>query len=1253
MALNRRKLGSILLLTSGVVAALAVFLLYSETAMRWALNAAFSAMPQRISVEVMEGRLTGPIQLQGIHYDQEGVSIDVARLNIDWQPRALLGGEIRFTLLEADDIHVELLPSPRPAPVDEAPFERVDITLPVAVVLERLALQRISIKGPGSETPVLLSRLSAVLGFDRNTLVLDDLVAEGPQFSLSAKGRLAPQGAYPLKLETVFAIHLPESPLIEGKVELTGDLERLAIRQDLSRPARASLTAKVEHVLAQPLWDARLEMDRFSLSDLNPAWEPLALEGKILSEGSEDSFAMEARLQGDYLAEPWEARLDARHEDGTWHVLQLVLMLPQCDVQLDLQGEAELTADRQAVDMAGTWRNLGWPLQGERLVESPAGRLRLSGTPDDYRFEIDGQVQGTDIPAGRWSLAGNGTTRSVEIRRLQGNLLDGRVEGGGALAWDPGLTWRFDLRGSALDPSAQWAGVPEQLGFSLLGDGALEEGRYTAHVSLEDLSGSLQGASISGQANIDVDQGQITVSPLVLKAGSSFLVMEGDLGEQWSLSWRMDAPDLQQFYPTLAGSIESRGSISGSSGLPSVSGLLEGRGLAYGAHRVAHASVVLDWDPSDVDTSNVEMHLVDVETEGRHIRQVDILGTGRASQHTIHLWADASWAQLLGRIQGGYQAEVWKGEVDGVRLILPPSGVWHSTGAAQIVAGRERFSLKAWCLAGEADARMCMEGHWEEKGGGEGHVMAENLPLQVAGHWLPADISIDGRGRLDLHGVLTPSGDVEATAGFVSDEGVAAFEVTREDTVSLTYSDFQVNGRLRQGMASLGVNADLGDQGGLEGQLQIPVASLNPVSNQVEGAFEASLREFGMLTLLIPDAENIAGDLQARARVEGTPDDVTLDLDFDFSKGSIAFPAQGVTVEDIALRIRSDGKQENILNFEGGARSGPGTLHARGLFRPGRSHDWHLELDVTGKRFLAMNTPEYHVLVSPDLTLSVGHEKANISGVVTIPEAVLKPKSFSGAVHPSRDAIVVSGEETGQGGFAVHSNVRIQLGDYVRFDGFGLKGFITGQIQVIDVPGQLTSGTGELGIREGTFRAYGQNLIIERGRLVFVGGPIDTPGLDIRAIRKVEDVTVGFNVSGDIIEPRLNIFSDPAMSDTEALSYLLLGRPLERDETGKDNELSGAALALGVGGASLFGKKLGEGLGIDEVGIETESGTGELQLKMGTYLSPKLYVGYSRSLAEQLNIYMVRYRLSKRLTVSGESSSEAVGGDLLYTIEKD
>ena len=126
---------------------------------------------------------------------------------------------------------------------------------------------------------------------------------------------------------------------------------------------------------------------------------------------------------------------------------------------------------------------------------------------------------------------------------------------------------------------------------------------------------------------------------------------------------------------------------------------------------------------------------------------------------------------------------------------------------------------------------------------------------------------------------------------------------------------------------------------------------------------------------------------------------------------------------------------------------------------------------------------------------------------------------------------------------------------------------------------------GELWLNDGRYRAYGQRLTVRRARLLFAG-PIDQPYLDIEAIRQTDDVIAGIRLSGSAEQPTTQIFSEPAMSQEQALSYLVLGRPLSTN--GEDNNmLAQAALGLGLMGSSGVTSSLAKDLGIQDFQLDT------------------------------------------------------------------
>jgi translocation and assembly module TamB len=323
--------------------------------------------------------------------------------------------------------------------------------------------------------------------------------------------------------------------------------------------------------------------------------------------------------------------------------------------------------------------------------------------------------------------------------------------------------------------------------------------------------------------------------------------------------------------------------------------------------------------------------------------------------------------------------------------------------------------------------------------------------------------------------------------------------------------------------------------------------------------------------------------------------------------------------------------------------------------------DAPLELTLVADRFLVYNTEDSRVLVSPNLTVAMRGTRVDLKGDVEVPEAKIEYKRKFATVEVSRDAVFVGksaeaakASEAKAGKLEVHSRVRLILGEErVSFKGSGFNTRLTGSLLAIDEPGRPTVGTGELETQEGTYKAYGQDLTIEHGRLVFAGGPIDNPGLDARAYRKAKDgVIAGINIKGTLKTPEVTLYSDPPMAQADALAYLLLGHPLNQTTTSQEGSLvANAAGALGIKGGNMLAKKLASRFGLEEAKIETEGTYKEAALVLGKYLSPKLFVEYGIGLFTRVSTIRINYLVSKKWTVRAETGV-ANGADILYKIEK-
>ena len=128
------------------------------------------------------------------------------------------------------------------------------------------------------------------------------------------------------------------------------------------------------------------------------------------------------------------------------------------------------------------------------------------------------------------------------------------------------------------------------------------------------------------------------------------------------------------------------------------------------------------------------------------------------------------------------------------------------------------------------------------------------------------------------------------------------------------------------------------------------------------------------------------------------------------------------------------------------------------------------------------------------------------------------------------------------------------------------------------------------------------------------------------------------------------------MTQGNQLSYLVLGRPMSGSSGGEGSALNRAALALGLKGGNAVAEKIGSKLGLDQFGVESsEAGSStnpeNASFVVGKYLSPKLYISYGLGLFDPVTTLRLQYAISSHWKLVSESSNEASGGDVIYTIE--
>jgi translocation and assembly module TamB len=300
----------------------------------------------------------------------------------------------------------------------------------------------------------------------------------------------------------------------------------------------------------------------------------------------------------------------------------------------------------------------------------------------------------------------------------------------------------------------------------------------------------------------------------------------------------------------------------------------------------------------------------------------------------------------------------------------------------------------------------------------------------------------------------------------------------------------------------------------------------------------------------------------------------------------------GGNLSDGVLRLALQGQRLALEQFTAHDGSQGGTLSVTGdatlIDTP------TARLKVQANHFAALQRVDRRVVASGLVDLMLSQDNLQAQGQVKIDEGLIDI-THSDAPTVGDDVNVVnrpgSTEEAADdaGGAGSQRQIAVQLdvdlGKQLRLKGRGVDGRLTGGLR-LTTPTNRLRANGTIKVEQGTYAAYGQKLVIERGNVNFVG-PLDNPKLDILAMRAqsastvTTDVKVGVMITGTAQDPRIRLYSDPSMSDTEKLSWLILGRgPTELG--GADNGLlQTAAVALLSGENSGPGSNIVTALGLD------------------------------------------------------------------------
>ena len=1244
------------LLIGGVVAVLSAvglglalgWLLMTESGLRWAVAQAQRGLPGELTVQRLEGRLTGPLVVGGVRYRLNETVVEVDGAALDWRASSLWAAMIHVDYLHVDGVRVAL-----PSPQEQAsePLVLPDVRLPWRTVVDDLQVNDLSIKSADGQ-PIEVANIALQASALFNRIDIRALSVSADAFEVELAGVLHPVGRYRHDVRVGWQVSPPGYPRLTGQGRLQGDTRNTRLSQVVTGPFSMNLDLQLHDFLMALRWEAEIEMSDVDTTRLNPQWPKVQGRLTLRGEGDLEVAAVAGEVAGRHGEfGPFDGRFRLqRQADNLIVVEHLMAHSAVSDTRLEARGVWRPGADGGRAELALHWRKLRWPLEGVAWFDSAVGSGWFSGGAADYRVGLATAEPWPQAPESTWFTTARGDMAGLEGVRLRIEGLDGEVAVDGQVTWLPQLRWRAQVTGVALDPSVEWVEWPGRLNVGLTGEGGLEGEAMVAEIDLHRLDGQLRDYPVESSGRFRWDGRGLDVAALALRSGDSRVTASGRLAEEVDLQWRVEAENLAALHPDAQGRLHAQGDLSGPLIAPHLVMTFDGADVAFQAFRAEALTGALEAELFRWRQLAVDVEARRGSVHGYSVARLDIEGVGADGRHELALRAASSDGEVALRVAGALAGTQWQGRLEQADVVTQAFGQWQLQGENAIRIAPQATAIGPLCW-GQADAEMCLEAEGGDDGW-HGRLQADEFALETLAPLLPEGLGLEGTLGLQARVSAPPRQPMTGRAVLSLSPGVVAYPLLEGDRDRWPYA----GGELAAELTAEGVSGRMalaltnGDR--LAGTLLLPgldVATLDVATQPMTGQATLIIEDLGLIEALVPEVQNLRGEASVALSAGGTLGRPRLSSIAELTQGTLRIPRLGLKIDQLAFNAQSEGMDTLAFSLRG--RSGGGTLAVEGRSRLDPAQGWPTEVTVKGKDVEVSRIPEARVDVSPELSIALQGRSIRVEGEVHIPYAKLQPKDVTMAVTASDDVVIVGGPESAVEKWQIHTRVRITLGERVTLFGFGFEGAFGGTLVVEDEPGQLTRASGEVVIPQGRYRAYGQRLEVESGRVLYTGGPLTNPGLDIRAVRRVGEVTAGLKLGGTLRDPTAELFSIPAMGQTDALAYLVLGRPLEQTSSGEEGQLMArAALALGLAGGDRLARSLADRFGLDEMRIETAEGGDQASLMMGRYLSPRLYVGYGIGLLENTNLFKLRYRLSNQWQLESESG-EHHGADLIYSIE--
>ena len=965
-------------------------------------------------------------------------------------------------------------------------------------------------------------------------------------------------------------------------------------------------------------------------------------------------------------------------------------------VNLALETHVDLFTENLPHRIDLSWNNLQWPLNGEYEYKTNLGHFSSKGNLNSFKVILESDYLLTNLPSGNISLKTEGDLQHLTVESLNVKSLSGNIDFSGLLSWSEKLTWLGDLRINDIDLAplnteydGHFSGDIKQNVELTLYENSAPDWQFDfpqLEINGELLSRPLTlGGRVSGD-----NQSGITFDNLTVNNADNTVVVNGLLAEQNDLTLKLDIVDIGSAVIGTKGDLKGDVYVSGPADKLSINSKLNSTGLLYETYEVDNVSLDSRLVLEEIPQIELSLQTEHLSIDNQLIDKLNIEISNNSSeentvQHTIDLLVNSEMISTDLQVLLTQNNKELLTQLNQAVVKVPQQTLTLST-PFDVIYQQETIDISPHCWLISTDnasnsGNLCIK---KFNAGESGNVVVDlnGYSLDIANQYLPEQLRVMGNISSDADIKWEKAAKPIFTVNLLSQDMLFKINNDSESFTDYPMETFNIN--LTGDQDNLEIVATLFADNLLDfsvnGSVQ-PYLEKPTINAQISSEFP----DFSLFKPIVNMFEELQGSLSSDVTVSGDLYKPSVNGDVVVKNGEISSPDLPIKISELGAVIEINDSVATLLGsfnsndintIVGKSASVPLITNTLNIFdksfkrvssnfvdikenskivkeeankNPGIAFikgqlDWTDKLvgnaHVYAHKLEVYDYGKIDLLLSPDIYLIVD-DHVSIKGDLFIDKGKIVVKELpAGAISESKDIVVIDVEkENTAEDLPVIIDLGLDLGDSFQLVAIGLDTFIDGKLLIKKQLKKDLTINGSLQLTDGSYRALGQQLVLQDSRVVFQGAP-EEPYLQIEAVRdssKIEDdVTAGVRVTGTPDELELIIFSEPAMAQQEALSYLTRGKGLDSNSDG--GTMANMLIDLAAGQSDGIMSNIGEEIGIKDLSLES-SGTGDEQsVGIRGEIAPGVEVSYGVGVFDSFSVLSLRYEVFERFYIEASSS---------------